>query len=124
MKTWRVTLVVGAITTLAACFPALVMKLLDFVALYGLLLMPMGAVIVVDTYLLPKMGLRSLYAETFGKTLSWAAGLTWLMTLGFCLYLNVGTGMEVFFLGLPGWFAAAISYVVLSMVVQRKRGSA
>jgi purine-cytosine permease-like protein len=124
MKTWRVTLVVGTITTLAACFPALVMKLLDFVALYGLLLMPMGAVIVVDTYVLPRLNLKTLYAETFGRTLNWAAGLTWILTLGFCLYLSLGAGMEIFFLGLPGWFAAAISYGVLSMVVQRKRVSA
>jgi cytosine/uracil/thiamine/allantoin permease len=100
------------------------MKLLDFVALYGLLLMPMGAVIVVDTYLLPRLNLRSLYAETFDKTLNWAAGLTWLLTLVFCLYLSLGAGMEIFFLGLPGWFAAALSYVVLSMVVQRRRISA
>jgi purine-cytosine permease-like protein len=34
-KTWKVTMIIGLITTLAACFPALVMKLLDFVALYG-----------------------------------------------------------------------------------------
>jgi len=97
------------------------MRLLDFVALYGLLLMPMGAVIVVDTYLLPRLNLKSLYAETFGKTLSWAAGLTWLLTLGFCLYLSLGAGMEIFFLGLPGWFAAAVLYGGLSMVVQRRR---
>ncbi len=47
-KTWKVTLVTGLITTLAACFPALVMKLLDFVAIYGFVLMPMGAVIFID----------------------------------------------------------------------------
>ncbi|WP_317170116.1 hypothetical protein [Rhodocytophaga rosea] len=41
-RRWKVTLVTGLITTIAACFPALVMKLLDFVALYGLILMPMG----------------------------------------------------------------------------------
>ena len=41
-KRWKVTLAVGMITTMAALFPALMMRLLDFVALYGLLLMPMG----------------------------------------------------------------------------------
>src|SRR5690606_41839713 len=33
-KTGKVTLVVGLVTTIAALFPALVMKLLEFVALY------------------------------------------------------------------------------------------
>src|SRR5690606_17179554 len=30
-KTWKVTLLVGLFTTIAACFPALVMRLLEFV---------------------------------------------------------------------------------------------
>jgi purine-cytosine permease-like protein len=62
-KTWKVTMIIGMITTLAACFPALVMKLLDFVALYGLILMPMGAVIFADFWLLPKFRLKQDYAE-------------------------------------------------------------
>ena len=41
----------GAIATVAGMFPAIAMKLLDFVALYGLILMPMGAVIFVDFWL-------------------------------------------------------------------------
>src|SRR5437867_4301079 len=39
-KRWKVTLAAGAVTTAAAIFPALMMRLLDFVALYGLILMP------------------------------------------------------------------------------------
>ncbi len=57
-KTWKVTLIVGLVTTTAALFPALVMKLLDFVALYGLILMPMGAIIFIDFYLLEKLGMK------------------------------------------------------------------
>src|SRR5690606_11784835 len=62
-KTWKVTLWVGLFTTIAACFPALVMRLLEFVALYGLILMPVGAVIFIDVYVLEKIGLRKNYAE-------------------------------------------------------------
>jgi hypothetical protein len=40
---YRVTLMTGALATVAGMFPAIAMKLLDFVALYGLVLMPMGA---------------------------------------------------------------------------------
>ena len=120
-KTWRVTMVVGMITTAAACFPALVMKLLDFVALYGLILMPMGAVILMDVYLIPRMGIKSNYAETYGKSFSIAAALAWILTLGFSLFFNLYFGVEIFFLGLPGWFVAAFVYIAFSWFIQKSK---
>jgi len=119
-KTWKVTLFVGLFTTIAACFPALVMMLLEFVALYGLILMPVGAVIFIDVYLLEKIGLKSNYAESTGSSLNWSVALTWLITLSFCLLLNLVVGVEIFFLGLPGWFVAVLVYVVSSKIIQRK----
>ncbi|MBN1780535.1 hypothetical protein JW948_05365 [bacterium] len=120
-KTWKVTMVVGMITTAAACFPALVMKLLDFVALYGLILMPMGAVILMDIYLIPRLGIKSNYAETYKKSFSMSAALAWILTLGFSLFLNLYFGVEIFFLGLPGWFVAAIVYMVMSLLIQKSK---
>ncbi|RMG67822.1 MAG: hypothetical protein D6722_12620 [Bacteroidetes bacterium] len=118
-KTWKVTLVTGLVTTLAACFPALVMKLLDFVALYGLLLMPMGAVIVMDLYVLPRLGMQDEYARRTQSRFNVAAAVTWLGTLLVCLLLNFTQGIEIFFLGLPGWFIAALLYVGISKWQQR-----
>jgi purine-cytosine permease-like protein len=120
VKRWKVTLGVGFVTTIAACFPALVMKLLDFVALYGLVLMPMGAIIFVDFYLLRRFGLTPQYAERRGISFNTAAALTWFITLGGCLLLNFGAGIDIFFLGLPGWFLAATLYVVFSKVYQKQ----
>jgi purine-cytosine permease-like protein len=48
---YTVTLITGLVATVAGTFPAIAMKLLDFVALYGMLLMPMGAVVFVDFWL-------------------------------------------------------------------------
>ncbi|MCB9320430.1 MAG: hypothetical protein H6570_14200 [Lewinellaceae bacterium] len=120
-RTWKVTLIVGAVTTLAACFPALVMRLLDFVALYGLLLMPMGAIIFIDYWIFPKLGLQSNLASIRKMGWNWAAALTWFLTLGTCLVINQFMGIEIFFLGLPGWFIAVFLYIVLSFIVQRNR---
>jgi len=122
-KTWRVTAVVGLITTSAALFPALVMKLLEFVALYGLLLMPMGAVIMMDIYILPKMNLKPDFAENFKKNFNISAALSWALTLLAALFFNLYFGVEVFFLGLPGWFIAALVYIISSRIVQRKIGA-
>ncbi len=119
-KTWKVTLFTGLITTTAACFPALVMRLLDFVALYGLILMPMGAVIFIDFYLLKPLKLRPFYAELSGVKINWAAGITWIATLFACLYINWQFGVEIFFLGLPGWFVASILYIALSGLLQSR----
>ncbi|AWW31150.1 hypothetical protein DN752_14000 [Echinicola strongylocentroti] len=118
-KTWKVTLFVGLITTIAACFPALMMQLLDFVALYGLVLMPVGAVIFIDIFLLPKMGMRSNFAELTNRNFNPAVGITWLITLVFCLGLNLFVGVEIFFLGLPGWFVAVIIYIASSKIIQK-----
>jgi purine-cytosine permease-like protein len=111
-KTWKVTMAVGLITTVAAFFPALVMKLLEFVALYGLILMPMGAIIMMDVYLIPRIGLKQKYAEVLKKSFSIPAALTWLIALIFSMLLNQYYGVEIFFLGLPGWFVAALVYVL------------
>ncbi len=121
VKRWKVTLVVGLVTTIAACFPALVMMLLDFVALYGLVLMPMGAVIFIDFYILPKLNLQQDYAMKAGINFYWAPAFTWLATLILCLALNLTSGVEIFFLGLPGWFVAAAIYIGASRFLQHKK---
>jgi purine-cytosine permease-like protein len=119
-KTWKVTAIVGAITTSAALFPALVMKLLEFVALYGLILMPMGAVIMMDIYILPKLNMKSNFAEFFNRNFNPSAAIAWVLTLLSALFFNIYFGVEVFFLGLPGWFIASLVYVISSKIVQQK----
>ena len=122
-KTWKVTLIVGLVTTLAACFPGLVMQLLDFVALYGLLLMPMGAIIFMDVQVFPKLGLASDFAWKENLKINWAAAMTWGLTLLFCIGLNIYAEIEVFFLGLPGWFIAIFTYLICSKVLQKQRSA-
>jgi purine-cytosine permease-like protein len=119
-KTWKVTALVGIITTTAALFPALVMKLLEFVALYGLLLMPMGAVIMMDFYVLPKLNLQSEFAEYYQRNFNPSAAVSWFLTLLTALLFNIYFGVEVFFLGLPGWFVAALVYIISSKIVQNR----
>jgi len=117
---FKVTLITGAIATIAGMFPAIAMKLLGFVALYGLILMPMGAVVFVDFWLIPKLGLRGSYAELSGKTFNWAAGLAWFVTLAVAWVLVRFANVQIFFVSLPGWFVAAILYIILSKFYQRQ----
>jgi purine-cytosine permease-like protein len=117
---FKVTLITGAIATIAGMFPAIAMKLLGFVALYGMLLMPMGAVIFVDFWLIKKLGLQSNYAEISKKHFNLAAGLTWFITLGACWWLVQTGRVAIYFVSLPGWFFAAAMYVVFSFLYQKK----
>jgi len=120
---FKVTLATGAVATLAGMFPGIAMKLLGFVALYGMLLMPMGAVIFVDFWILKRLKLQSCYAEARGISFNWAAGLTWFLTLGACFTLVQFTGVQIFFVSLPGWFIAAILYIVISKIYQKETKS-
>jgi purine-cytosine permease-like protein len=117
-----VTFGTGILATCAAMFPAIAMKLLGFVALYGLILMPMGAVIFIDFWVLEKIGLKSNYAE-FRKTkwnlaplIAWAA--TFVICI--CLVMSGNQYFQIYFVSLPGWFIAVILYTVCSYVIQKE----
>ena len=115
-----VTLVTGGLATVAGMFPAIAMQLLGFVAIYGLILMPMGAVIFVDFWLMRKFGLQSNYAELSGKTFNLAAAVAWVVTLAVAWLLVKYAGVQIYFVSLPGWFVAAGLYIVVSKFYQKK----
>ena len=118
---FAVTIATGLLATLAGMFPAIAMRLLGFVALYGLVLMPMGAVIFADFWILPKLGLKQYYAEHRSLKINWAAAIAWIATLVICVAL-VKSGkpqFQIFFVSLPGWFIASGLYIALSKFQQR-----
>jgi purine-cytosine permease-like protein len=117
---FRVTIITGLVATVTAVFPLVTMKLLDFVALWGMILMPMGPVIFVDFWLFGRWGLRRNYAEATGGGINWAAGLTWFLTMAACSWLVLKGGVQIYFVSLPGWFVAAFLYVGLSKLLQRR----
>jgi purine-cytosine permease-like protein len=115
-----VTLLTGLVASVTAVFPLVTMRLLDFVALWGMILMPMGAVVFVDFWLSRRFGFRQNYAEASGTSFSWAAGLAWLLAVAVCTGLVAQGGVQIFFVSLPGWFAAAFFYILLSRLFQGK----
>jgi purine-cytosine permease-like protein len=116
---FAVTIGTGLLATVAGMFPAIAMRLLGFVAEYGLLLMPMGAIVFVDFWLSRRMGFQSEYAERRGISFNWAAFLTWVVTWGVCRLLMKYAGIQIFFVSLPGWFLAVTLYIVLSRSLQK-----
>jgi purine-cytosine permease-like protein len=117
---FRVTFLTGLACAVAGMFPAIAMKLLGFVALYGLALMPMGAVVFCDYWLMQRMGMRPFYAEVSGRSVNWAPAIAWLVTLAICLTAVWQGYIEIYFAGLPGWFIAAVLYLAASRLLQRR----
>jgi purine-cytosine permease-like protein len=120
---FRVTLFTGLVAAITAIFPIVTMKLLDFVAMWGMILMPMGAVIFIDFWVLPKLGMKSNFAELHHRSFSWAAGLAWVLTVAVCATLVLRGHTQIYFVSLPGWFITAILYIVLSKLMQKSVGS-
>lgn len=113
---WKITALAGVVTSVLSCFPVFFLKLLDYVAIYGLILMPIGAIVFAEHWLFPALGIEQYQAKSRRWVFNWNALLVWLGTLAFCFWLPV----HLFFRWLPGWFVAAGAYTVLQYISSRK----
>jgi len=111
---WKVTLFAGTFTTITACFPLFFLRLLDFVALYGLILMPVGAIVFAEHWLFPKINLTQFRTELKRKMFNVPAALTWISTLIICFMLPV----HLYFKWLPGYIISIVSYCLLCFLEQ------
>ena len=111
---WLVTLLAGIGTTIVACFPFVFTGLLNFVALFGILLSPVGAIVFVEHWLFPRFGLHQYWFSGTGKTFSWPALATWGIAVGIALVLWLTGTLHQFFIAVPLWFVSAILYTVFA----------
>ena len=114
------TLLAGAVATLAGAFPNLSAQLLGFVGTYGTILGPMGAVIFVDFYLMKKFGLNAEYAMHSGTSFSIAVLVAWLLPVAVGLYLIFWQGIFAAYAVIPAWCVCGIIYLLLSKITQKQ----
>ncbi len=113
------TLVAGAVATLAGAFPNLSAQLLGFVGTYGTVLGPMGAVIFVDYYLMKKVGLHNEYALRSGAAVNVAVLIAWVLPVAVALYLIFYHGIFAAYAVIPAWIASGVIYLGLSKAMQK-----
>ncbi|MEM9719510.1 MAG: hypothetical protein AAGA10_09690 [Bacteroidota bacterium] len=113
-STLWMTLLAGGIATLAGVFPAFAMKLLDFVAVYGFILAPVGAIIVFEHFFADRAGLVKNYALEKGISFNWVVLIAWLLSVGIFYGISVSKGVFLSFLTLPAWLSCGLIYLVLS----------
>jgi purine-cytosine permease-like protein len=119
-STFKVTLLAGGIATFAGLFPAFAMKLLDFVALYGFILAPVGAIIAFEHFFGRRVGLIPNYAEFHNLGVNRAVLLAWVISaLGFYL-LSIWQDIFLSFLTFPAWIVSGLLFLGLSKLSHAK----
>ena len=120
-STFWVTILAGTIATVAGLFPAFAMKLLGFVALYGFILAPIGAVIVFEHFFAEKFGIKKNYAEVAGIKVNNAVLFAWAISFGLFYFVSVQFDVFLSFVTLPAWLLSGILFLVFSKYIQKKR---
>jgi cytosine permease len=138
-KRWKVTFAAGAFMIFTACIPAVNANLDRIVAYYGLFFVPLGAFIIIDIWLFPKIGLVSHYTEKRNKQFSWPALIAWFTPFLVSLFVygkdnfpflqRIVDGnlpawlenlkMDITFLVGPEWIIAALLYLILGYIQQK-----
>lgn len=120
LSTSKVTILAGTVATIAGLFPAFAMKLLGFVALYGFILAPFGAIIVFEHFFHKKAGIIKNYAETanlsFNKSVFWA----WAVSFGLFYFISIQFDVFLSFVTLPSWLLCGVLFLLLSKYFQNQ----
>jgi nucleobase:cation symporter-1, NCS1 family len=119
LSTFWVTIIAGTIATIAGIFPAFAMKLLDFVALYGFILAPIGAIIVFEHFFADRFNIVKEYTLKKGIKFNMAVLLAWAISLS--VFYSIGTfgGVFLSFLTLPAWISCGVLYLVFSKMLNK-----
>lgn len=120
VSTFWVTIIAGTVATLAGLFPAFAMKLLDFVAFYGFILAPIGAVIVFEHFFAKKFGIIKNYAEHAGIKFNKSVLLAWAISFGLFYFISIKFDIFLSFVTLPTWLMCGVLFLVFSKTFQKQ----
>jgi len=138
-RRWKVTFAAGIFMIITACIPAVNANLDRIVAYYGLFFAPVGALIILEVWLFPKIGLISNFIEKSGLSFSWPAAVSWFTPFLISLFFygkdnypflsKMVNGrlpgwidklhLDITFLVGPEWILAAIFYLITVFIQQK-----
>jgi len=116
----KATLLAGSVATIAGIFPAFAMKLLDFVAVYGFILAPVGAVVVFEYYFADRFGVIKNYAEKSNIAFNKSVFFAWLTSFVIFFGWSKTQGVFLSFLTLPAWLCCGILFIIFSKIYHGK----
>jgi len=109
-----VTLAAGIVATIAGVFPAFAWKLLTFVGLYGLILAPMGAIIVFDWHFRRNRSAEEIHHLKSASPCNNAVLFAWAIPVVIALYFIFFQGVTAHYCTLPAWIATGLLYLVFT----------
>ncbi len=95
-------------------------ELLDFVALYGFILAPFGAIIVFEHFFAEKAEIIANYAEKMNIRYNKAVIYAWAISFGLFYFISVQFDIFLSFVTLPAWLFCGILFLTFSKLFQRK----
>lgn len=113
----KVTIIVGIVTTIIACSPFVFSGLLGFVGYMGLLLAPVGAIIVTEHWIFPKIGFTRYWSLYKGNKTNKAAFITWVVSMIGGIAVETSGILHLFFILVPLWTFATLLYIGLASVM-------
>lgn len=120
LSTAKVTILAGTVATIAGLFPAFAMKLLGFVALYGFILAPFGAIIVFEHFFHKRAGIVKNYAQESNSSFNRAVFWAWAISFGIFYFISVKYDVFLSFVTLPAWLLAGLLFMLFSKRMQKK----
>jgi purine-cytosine permease-like protein len=121
LSTVKVTILAGSVATFAGIFPAFAMKLLGFVALYGFILAPFGAIIVFEHFFAKKAGIAENYAEKAKSSFNKPVILAWAISFGVFYYISVQFDIFLSFVTLPAWLSCGVLFLIFSKYLNKNK---
>lgn len=116
-KRKHVTLAVGAITTVIACFPFVFTQLLSFLGIMGLVMAPVGGVIFAEHYLVQRLNVKRFWHLGKNSNLNMPALISWMFGVGICWILNITFNIHVLYLFIPAWISGTLFYPILCVAL-------
>ncbi|MGJ0184031.1 purine-cytosine permease family protein [Corynebacterium glyciniphilum] len=108
----KVTIVMGIILVVVACFPFVYRNYAPLVSYAGAALVPVGGIIFAEHYLFQRLGMTKFWAR-FKEVRNNAAIFAWAISLAVVAVL-VLLGVPYYFIFIPVWFVSIIVYTLLA----------
>lgn len=109
----KLTYMVGAFMTIVGCFP-IAMNIMTIVNIIVLIVPSVGAIVFAEHWLLPRLGGTRYWATYKGWKINYAGLAAWIIALVFVAVMTITKAMHSYFLFLPTYLLAMVSYLVLA----------
>lgn len=115
----KLTYIVGCFMTIVGCFP-IAMNIMTIVNIIVLIVPSVGAIVFAEHWILPRLGGTRYWSTYKGWKINYAGLAAWLIALGFVAIMTLTKAMHSYFMFLPTYLLAMVSYIVLACLMGAK----